>query len=148
MSAAASTPLDPRIRARRLAAVVAAVMLIDVGITIAGQPAHGIDEGNPIGVLFLSLGKLAFVAAGVVYAAAIATIVARWRSRWGRAFGHAFMLGHFWGASTWIGYHFAPNVSGLIGVTVYGIVLALALAWTEGPADRIAAAQPAMESRS
>jgi hypothetical protein len=78
------------------------VTALDAGLTLDGQPPSGINEVNPVGYLFLSWGKGAFVAGIVLWIVAYSFFAVILSKYLALVLVTLVTLGHTWGASTWL----------------------------------------------
>ncbi len=103
---------------RRLRWVMLLVMLIDTVCTLAGQPAaywhdpSKADEIEPVVRFFLVRGVLPFAIGAVLYLAGVFCLVSVAPARMALAVLIAFLLAHFWGATSWLLYHFHYGIRG------------------------------------
>ena len=102
---------------RRLRWVTLLVMLLDAVITVLGQPASfwhdpsTTTEGTPIVRFFLARGILPYVVMGSLYVAGALFIASITPKRIGLTILFFTILGHSFGFTTWLRYHFHCNVS-------------------------------------
>jgi len=122
-----TTSLTTDTIAKRLRWVMLCVILFDFLNTCLGQPGtywshpETAVEGNSLFRFFMVLGPVAFLAFEAAYIAA-ALLVASMSCRRGALVGiMAYIFGHFYGASTWLGNRWHL---GAIGFIAYGVVLA------------------------
>ncbi len=101
---------------RRLRWVMLLVMLIDTVCTISGQPAaywqdHSkVNEIEPVTRFFLVWGVLPFAVGAVLYLVGAFSLVSVIPTRLALSLIFAFLLAHFWGATSWLLYHFRYGV--------------------------------------
>jgi hypothetical protein len=111
---------------RRLRWVMVGAMIFDKLNTLLGQPSaywhhpEAANEGNAFFHLFLSRGLPTYLLFSAVYITVIFLLVSIIPRRLALVSIFAFILGHYFGASTWLSYrwHF-----GITGPIIYGIVL-------------------------
>src|SRR4051812_10442462 len=102
---------------KNLSLISLVVILIDILATYFGQRDNGISEVNPIGIYFLKFGKAHFLSAGIIYAFLIGLIIHKTRGWLSKLLGYSFLLGHFFGGSTWFCYSYG---FGFFGIAIYG----------------------------
>ena len=101
-------------------------MLFDFGITLFGQPSsywhhpHNVREGNGFFRYFFSHGLSTFILTELVYISAVFIIVSILPRRMALVSVFAFILGHYFGASTWLNYYWHFGINAPI---IYGIIL-------------------------
>jgi len=111
---------------RRLRWVMACAMLFDFCITFVGQPSsywqhpHTVREGNGFFRYFFSHGLSACILTEVVYISAVFFLVSILPRRLALVSVFAFILGHYFGASTWLNYYWHFGINAPI---IYGIIL-------------------------
>jgi hypothetical protein len=93
----------------RVAIAPVSLALVDMGLTLAGQPSDywggdyaAVLEANPLARLLLEIHPGLFAAASVAYLAAIALAVFRLPPRGARCLALVFTLTHAFGGSTWL----------------------------------------------
>lgn len=109
----------------------ALLCLIDHAVTLWGQPEsywresfREPREGSPHGYLLLQAHPAMFCAAGVLWILAYSAIILVLPRRWSLVAMQAMVLGHAWGAGTWIlqwepwGYWICLCLFGAIAVVV------------------------------
>jgi hypothetical protein len=118
----------------RLRWMVLVVMLMDAIITLIGQPPSfwkdpgTVNEHDPLVRFFLARGVLAYAIGGLLYICGslyIASVVPR---PFGLAILFYVLLGHFWGATSWMvyGFQFGYVLINLFQVSV-AVLITLAL---------------------
>lgn len=111
---------------RRLRWVMVAAMIFDSCITLVGQPAtywqhpHTVREGNGFFRFFFSHGLSAYILTTLLYISAVFFLVSILPRRLALVSIFAFILGHYFGASTWLNYYWHFGVNAPI---IYGIIL-------------------------
>jgi len=101
---------------RRLRWVMLLVMLIDTACTLAGQPPaywHDPSKANeiePVVRFLLVRGVLPFAVAALLYLGGVFYLVSVAAARIALTILFAFLLAHFWGATSWLLYHFHYGV--------------------------------------
>ena len=101
---------------RRLRWVMLLVILIDTVCTISGQPPaywHDPSKANeiePVVRFLLVRGVLPFAVAALLYLCGAFYIVSVAPARIALTILLAFLLAHFWGATSWLLYHFHYGV--------------------------------------
>ena len=111
---------------RRLRWVMVCAMLFDSAITLIGQPSsywhhpYTVREGNGFFRYFFSHGLSAYILTILVYISVVFFLVSILPRRLALVSVFAFILGHYFGASTWLNYyrHFGVNAP-----IIYGIIL-------------------------
>ncbi|HTB84062.1 MAG TPA: hypothetical protein VK742_10445 [Candidatus Sulfotelmatobacter sp.] len=111
---------------RRLRWIMVGAIIFDKLNTLLGQPGaywnhpEAANEGNAFFRLFLSRGLPAYLLFSLVYIAVIFVLVSIIPRRLALVSIFAFILGHYFGASTWLSYrwHF-----GITAPIIYGIIL-------------------------
>jgi hypothetical protein len=111
---------------RRLRWVMVGTMIIDKLNTLLGQPSaywhhpEAANEGNAFFHLFLSRGLPTYLIFSLIYISVIFLLVSTIPRRLALISIFAFILGHYFGASTWLAYrwHF-----GITAPIIYGIIL-------------------------
>jgi hypothetical protein len=117
-------------RKNRLTWLLVAVIAFDFGITLLGQPSsywhdsHTANEGNPVFAWFMMRGIVSYIAFIAVYMISVAVLVRMLPRQIGITTGLAFLLSHYFAASTWLDFHFKFN---MIGPIIYAAVLSMAL---------------------
>ena len=114
---------------RQLRWVMVGAMLFDKSNTLLGQPSaywshpYAANEGNSFFRLFLSHGWPTYLLFSVLYISVIFLLVSIIPRRLALVSIFTFILGHYFGASTWLSYrwHF-----GITGPIIYGIILGFA----------------------
>jgi hypothetical protein len=102
------------------------VMLFDSSITLLGQPSsywyhpQTVRENNGLFRYFFSQGVSVYVVTTVVYILVVVLLVSVLPRRLALVCVFSFILGHYFGASTWLDYHWNLGINGPI---IYGIVL-------------------------
>lgn len=116
---------------RRLRWVMVFVILMDLIMTLAGQPTtywrdpSTARESNSFIRMFMVRGYMPFILCWLFYTTATAFVVPAVRGTFGLPILFFCLLGHYFGASTWFAFHFDFGVAGAV---VYAAVLALLLA--------------------
>jgi hypothetical protein len=111
---------------RRLRWLMIAVMFFDMVNTLAMQPKtywqhpDGALEANHFFRIFLTRGLAVYVPAAIVYALGAFLLVSVLPRRLALCVICAFIFGHYYGACTWLDFHWRFGISGPI---IYGIVL-------------------------
>ena len=104
------------------------VMFFDMVNTLACQPkAYWQDprqalEANHLFYIFLSRGLSIYLPVSALYAAAIFALVSVLPRKLALCVLCSFILGHYYGACTWLDFHWRFGISGPI---IYGIVLGI-----------------------
>jgi hypothetical protein len=117
---------------RRLRWTTLLVMLLDAVITVIGQPASfwhdpsTTTEGNPIVRFFLARGIIPYVVVGSLYVAGTLVIASITPKRIGLTILFFTILGHSFGFTTWLRYHFHCSTS--ISLLRLGIAALIMLA--------------------
>jgi len=112
-------------------------MIFDKLNTLLGQPGaywhhpEAANEGNAFFHLFLSRGLPTYLIFSLVYISVILLLVSIIPRRLALVSIFAFILGHYFGASTWLSYHWHFGVTGPI---IYGIVLGVVFVRSAFPA--------------
>ncbi|HRQ90750.1 MAG TPA: hypothetical protein PLA50_18300 [Bacteroidia bacterium] len=107
-----------------------AVILIDMVATLAGQPPSywsdpgTVDEGNRLFRWIMSKGFVVALLAKLLYAGGSFLLVSVLPWRLGLTLLFALVLGHYFGASTWLCYRYQLGAAGMV---LYGVLLAAAL---------------------
>jgi hypothetical protein len=107
-------------------------MLLDAVITVIGQPASfwhdpsTTTEGTPIVRFFLARGILPYLVVGSLYVAGTLFIASITPKRIGLTILFFTILGHSFGFTTWLRYHF--HCSTLISLLRLGIAALIMLA--------------------
>ena len=115
----------------RFLILLAAVMLFDFGLTIAGQPPlywHdplAADEGNPLFRWAMIQGWPIYFAVILTYIAGVLLLVSRLPRQAAFVTGFAFLLTHYCAGSTWLLFHFH---TGMTGPILSAVALSVALA--------------------
>src|SRR5579871_2026226 len=111
---------------RRLRWLMLAVMFFDMVNTLACQPKaywqdpHRAEEANRLFYLAISRGLAVYLPLACLYAAAIFTLVSVIPRRLALCVLCGFIFGHYYGACTWLDFHWRFGISGPI---TYGAVL-------------------------
>jgi len=117
---------------KRLRWIMVGAIVHDAANTVLGQPRSywtdpsKADEHNPFVRFFAHLGYLPFISYWVIYTAAAFLLVTRLPRRFAPIGIFAFILPHYFGATTWWDYDWGY---GSKAATIYGFVLAVALYW-------------------
>lgn len=125
---------DPVLRSLRW--VMAAVIAVDTTVTIIGQPGGfwkgtgEANEGNDLIRIFVEMGPLKFLVSSFLYIMAAFLLVSYLPRRLALAILFAYMLGHYFGASTWLVYSFR---FGMTGAVTYAAILAMLISWLGFP---------------
>jgi hypothetical protein len=112
---------------RRLRWVMVFAILMDLVVTLAGQPAiywhdpSTANESNAFIRLFMVRGYLIFCLCWLCYTTVAAFAVPAVRRMIGVPILFLCLLGHYFGASTWFVFHFDFGMSGAVA---YAVVLA------------------------
>ena len=121
---------------RRLRWLMIAVMFFDLVNTLAMQPnvywehPERALEANHFFRIFLSRGLAVYLPAAIVYAGGAFWLVSVLPRRLALTVTCSFILGHYYGACTWLDFHRRFGISGPI---IYGIVLASILVFLAFP---------------
>ena len=115
---------------RRLRWIMMAVILFDMINTLLGQPGSywhhpfNVDEGNHLSRFFMTRGYLVFCIYDLAYLTVAFLMASMLPRRVALIVIFAFILGHYFGASTWLNnrWNFGTH-----GVVIYGIILAMIL---------------------
>lgn len=91
----------------RLAVPPAVMYLLDMALTLWGQPAAywaGGEprEANPAAWWLLRAGPLAFVAVALAWLAAFCAVLCLWRHPWARVAAFLLTVAHALGAASWL----------------------------------------------
>jgi len=117
---------DPTVR--RLRWVMIGSILFDLGITLAGQPSsyfhdpHTVNELNGFFSYFYIHGLSAFILTILIYPTLVFCLVSVLPRRLALVTAFAFTLGHYFGASTWLVYHWQFGINAPI---IYGVILSV-----------------------
>lgn len=140
---------------KRLRWVMFLAILVDGMVTLIGQPpaywqnAAAAWEENKVFRPLLAHGWLPFASCGLLYATAATALVSILPNLPGLAALFSLIMGHFFGASTWIAYNFGYGINGAI---LYGcclaVLVALALNAPPEPVSPNAPPAPAVEMRA
>jgi hypothetical protein len=120
----------PEESSKRLRGLLAAVIIVDLAITLYGQPRGPLvkpgsyDEMNPVFAWFLAKGWLSFAAMSVVYIVSVIMLVSALPGPSGSVVLFSFMFAHYFGACTWLAFHFHLGMGAVI---VYGVAISLAV---------------------
>jgi hypothetical protein len=115
---------------KRLTWLLLAVIAFDFGITLIGQPSsywrdpHTANEGNPAFAWFMVRGTVCYAAFILAYIIGVSVLVRVLPRQIAIITGLAFLLSHYFAASTWLSFHFNLGMSGPI---IYAVVLSIAL---------------------
>lgn len=121
---------DTSFEVTRLRWITVILIAVDVALTLAGQPSgfwNGtgtIKEANPVFAWFLAKGLFPFLAVMTGYAAVLFWLVSVLPRRTGLVVLLSFVFGHYFGASSWLMYHFKL---GVLAPILYGILLSVCL---------------------
>jgi hypothetical protein len=115
---------------KRLRWVMVCVMLFDNLNTLLGQSSNywrhpeTVDEGNHLTHFFISRGYMSFCLYELAYMALAFLLVSLVQRQFALVIIFAFILGHYYGASTWLydRWHFGTQ-----GPIIYGIILGVIL---------------------
>ena len=117
----------------RFVLLMLATYAADVGLTLAGQSAdywagnYGrAMEANPVAFPLLAHSPWLFLAATVVWGAAVAAVVLRWRHRAGEWLAVLNTLGHAFGGACWLARYGAV---GWVLVILYLAAVVWGLRW-------------------
>jgi hypothetical protein len=119
----------------RLKYVALLVILIDVTVTLLGHPAGYwsnpklTNEGNQMFKYFALSGGAAFLGSLAVYATVVFLGLKYFPGRAALIACYAFILGHFFGASTWIRYYFGFGTSAVVYYAIGLSILIVFLSW-------------------
>lgn len=130
---------------KRLRWVMLCVILLNFFTAYLGQPGsywqrpETADEGNRLFLFFMLRGPLVYLCFQLVYLA-VAFLIASMPCRRGALIGiFSYILGHYYGASSWMSNHWHLGASSFI---LYGIFLAVVIVQLAFlPADCPAAAK-------
>ncbi len=117
---------------KRLRWVMLAVMIFDLLITLAGQPvsywhqATTANEGDPIVELVMHQGVVPLLLVSVAYGLAILALVSFLPRQPALIVLLLFTFWHYYGASTWLQYHFRYPYGGFLSGVVLAILLVTA----------------------
>jgi hypothetical protein len=126
----------------RLKYVALLALFIDVTVTLLGHPAGYwsnpklTNEGNEMFKHFALSGGSAFLGSLAVYAIVVFLGLKYFPGRVALIACYAFILGHFFGASTWISYYFKFGVEGVVYYAIGLSTLIVVLSWERIVADR------------
>jgi len=101
-------------------------MLFDSSITLFSQPhsywhhPNTVREGNGLFRYFFAHGWPVYILTTVVYISVVFFLVSILPRRLGLVSVFAFILGHYFGASTWLNYYWHFGINAPI---IYGIIL-------------------------
>jgi hypothetical protein len=118
--------VTPDLSVKRLRWVMVAVILFDSINTILGQPGtywqypQTAVEGNPFFHFFISRGLLDYLLCNLIYISVAFILVSITCRRIALIIAMSLILGHFFGASSWL-----VGPYGVEGVTIYSIILAV-----------------------
>jgi hypothetical protein len=110
--------------------VMAATMIVDLAITLHGQPlSYWSDpltafEPNQLVRAVMTRGWCMFLAVAIAYIAALVSVVSLLRRKAGFVTLLVFVLAHFYAGSTWLDIRWNLGMSGPI---LYGIALSFAM---------------------
>jgi hypothetical protein len=105
---------------------------LDFGITLWGQSEtywsgdfSAVNEGSPSFARYLAIHPLAFVAAGLLWVVLFAAVIALLPETLALVVSMAIVIGHMWGAATWLMYRFQnyQACNALFLVTAFLVVL-------------------------
>ena len=105
-------------------------MLVDSGITLLGQPSsywHDPQSAREVNVLFrycLCHGLPAYILTILIYIPVVFWLVSIFPRRLALVSVFSFLLGHYFGASTWLTYYWHLGMSAAV---FYGIILSTAV---------------------
>ena len=114
----------------RLRWIAVILIAVDVTLTLIGQPggfwnsSGAFKEANPFFAWFLAKGPAPFLALIVCYTAAVIWLVSVLPRRLGLITLMSFVFGHYFGASSWLMYHFRL---GVLAPILYGVFLSICL---------------------
>ncbi len=120
---------------KKLKWLMVLVLSIDTTCTLIGQPDsywHSPltgNEGNDFFRLFLVQGYIPFIIWSILYILAMLILVSLIPGRTAAVIMYALILGHYFGASTWLDYRFGFGASGPI---IYGALISLAIVALNG----------------
>ena len=121
---------DPGIK--RLRWVMLLVMIFDLAMTLAGQPASywhkpaTAQEGNPVVRLIMHQGIVPLLLVSIVYATAIVAFVSLLPRRAALVVLLAFTLLHCYCGSHWLRFHFDYTYSSFLPTIVLAVLLVVA----------------------
>jgi len=124
----ASPAIEIRPLILRLRWIMLAVILADIVITFVSQPASywadpaTVREGNRWFHAVMARGFTTALLVDVVYLAGSWLLVSRLPWRIGLTLLFALLLGHYFGASTWICFHYKLGVQGMV---LYGVLVSV-----------------------
>ena len=117
--------------ARRMRWIMLATMMIDLALTLHGQPrsywrdpATALEPNPPVRYL-MQMGVLPFLVVVILYCGIAFALVSFLPSWIGYVTALVFSFGHFYAGSTWLE---ARMGWGMTGVYIYAVPLALAIA--------------------
>jgi hypothetical protein len=117
---------------KRLRWVMLAVMIFDLVITLAGQPASywqkatTANEADPIVRLVMHHGIVPLLLVSALYCIAILVTVSVLPNRSALVVLLLFTFWHYYGASTWLQYRFHYVYGGFVSGVVVAVLLVLA----------------------
>jgi hypothetical protein len=133
----------------RLRWLVPPVILFDTLMTLLGQPASYWQqpatavEGNAFFGWFIVRGLTFFLVTSALYVIAAFLLSSYLPRRLATVAALAFILGHYFGASSWLAFSFGFGVSAAV---LYGTLLAVVLTWMLRPAKAAEASRTARQS--
>jgi hypothetical protein len=113
---------------KRLRWVMVCTMLFDSSITLLGQPSsywqhpHTMREGNGFFRYFFSQGLPVYVLTILIYISVVFLLISILPRRLALVGVFSFILGHYFGASTWLAYYWHLGINAPI---IYGIILGM-----------------------
>jgi hypothetical protein len=132
----------------RLKYVALLALFIDVTVTLLGHPTGYwsnpklTNEGNQMFKYFALSGGSAFLGSLAVYATVVFLGLKYFPGRVALIACYAFILGHFFGASTWICYFFKFGVEGVVYYAIGLSTLIVVLSWERIAANKNEVASP------
>ncbi len=117
---------------KRLRWFMVCVILVDTVNTLLGQPPgyaenpEAAQEFNKFMKIFVGWGAWPFVATSLLYVIGWFLLVSVLPRKVAYASMFAVVLGHYFGASTWMVYHWGFGVQASV---IYGAVIALGFVW-------------------
>ena len=129
---------------KRLRWLMLAVILFDNLNTLFGQSSgywqhpETVQEGNRLTHIFISRGWVPFCLYEVVYMAVAFFLASLPLRRVALVVSMSFILGHYYGASTWLAHRWQLGTTGTV---IYGILLAVVFVGLAFPSQRRGEAQ-------
>ncbi len=120
--------VDGHALVKRLRWVMTAVILVDIALTLSGQPPSywkdpsTVDEGNRLFHQIMSKGIMVTLLVDLIYVSGSVLLVSILPWRVGLTLLLALVLGHFFGGSTWLCFRYQLGATGMV---LYGLLLAV-----------------------